>query len=207
MMLSDAAKAGIVTKQPPAPDLQELWRALREAEQIELFEGLPHPGSEPRLRELEVERVKPVEIAGELFYPELLPAAPEAIAELARLTTDVQGHKGLPIPLSKHRVKFCGGFHADYALLWKTKDATAVTALVCFGCSEVRFLYRDWTLTADFTKERDQELFKAFRPLRRHRPIAETFRELERVKSRGDFKPQPIEKVDIPSALQSKGKP
>ncbi len=206
-MLSDAAKAGIVTKQPPAPDLQELWRAIREAEQIELLEGLPHPSSEPRLRELEFARVKPVDIAGELFYPESLSASPETIAELARLTTDVRGHTGLPIPLSKHRVKFCGGFHADYALLWKTKDTTVVAALVCFGCSEVRFLYRDWTLTADFTKERDRNLFNAFRPLRRHRPIAETFRELERAKSRGDFKPQPIEKVDIPSALRPKEKP
>lgn len=206
-MLSDAAKAGIVTKQPPAPDLQELWRAIREAEQIELLEGLPHPSSEPRLRELEVARVKPVDIAGELFYPEPLPAAPEAIAELARLTTDLRGYKTPPFPLPKHYVKLCGGFHADFALLWKTKAATVVTALVCFGCSEIRFLYRTWTLTVDFTNERDRELFKTFRPLRRQRPVADVFRELERAKVRGDFKPPPLDKVDIPPALQPKGKP
>jgi len=207
LLVAGIAKAGIVTNQPPPPDLQGLWRAIREAERIELLEGLPHPVFEPQLREMEIAHVKPIAITSEFFYPEPLPAAPDSIAELARLTTDLRGHKTLPFPLPDHYVKFCGGFHADYALQWKTKDEIVVTALVCFGCIEVRFLYRTWTLTADFTEERHQELFRAFRPLRRQRPVADVFRELERAKSRGDFKPQPIEKVDIPSALQPKKKP
>jgi hypothetical protein len=36
--------------------------------------------------------------------------------------------------------KFCGGFHANYAIEWREKGVTVAQALLCFTCGEARFL-------------------------------------------------------------------
>jgi hypothetical protein len=94
-------------------------------------------------------------------------------------------------------VTFCGGFHADYAVIWKDKDAIGATALLCFGCSEVRFIRGNDILESDFTTERHRILFALLKPLRHARPITDFFRQLEHAKNAGYFTPESSKKIDI----------
>lgn len=183
------------------PDIQELFREIDRADQVELLEGLPHPVFEQDVRQLEEARVQPERIGSELLYREPIDAPAGQIDALVRLTTDPRGlDEAKPLrPLPMNYVTFCGGFHADYALRWRLRGSVVATALVCFGCSEIRYLWREHTVTADYRPERRRELAQAFRPLRRQRPITELFREWEKQRKNQPFKLDPPEKQTLSS--------
>jgi len=178
-------------------DLPELFRAIDRAESVEVLEGLPHPVFEKQIRQLEEARVRAEKIDTELFYPTPVDAPAEQITRLVQLTTDLKGHSKPLRPISDHSMKFCGGFHADYVLRWRSQGTVVASALVCFSCSEVRYLWREYTLTADYKPERHRELIQTFRPLRRQRPITELFQELEKQRKNEPFKLDLPEKIEL----------
>jgi hypothetical protein len=196
VVVPGSAFAGVAAT-PERVDLLELFREIERADAVELLEGLPHPLFEQGVRRLEEARVRPASIGTELFYREPMDVPAATLATLVRLTTDLQGLSGLLRPLPLHHVKFCGGFHADYALRWSSQGTVVATALVCFGCSEVRYLWRVHTLTADYRPERLRELALAFRPLRRQRPVTDLFREFERARKQEPFKAAPPDRIEL----------
>jgi hypothetical protein len=191
-----SALAGVAAS-PERVDILELFREIARADAVELLEGLPHPVFEQGVRRLEEARVQPAVIGSELFYREPMDVPAAVQATLVRLTTDLKGLSGLLGPLLVHHFKFCGGFHADYALRWSSQGTVVATALVCFGCSEVRYLWRAHTLTADYRSERVRELALVFRPLRRNRPVTDLFRGFERTRKQEPFRADPPAKIEL----------
>ena len=185
--------------EPPAlvPDVLAFTRAIDAADTLEIYEGLPHPLFDKEAYKLEAARGQTLKITTELFYPEKLEPSADALTQLARATMDLRGHRMLFIPLSRAPVKFCGGFHADYALIWKNKAEISVTALVCFGCSEIRLIRDGEIITADFTPERHRELIALFRPMRRSRPMTDFYRTMQDAAKAGLFDRSAPPKVQL----------
>ncbi len=172
---------------PPSsvPDVLAFTRDIYTAAAVELYEGLPHPLFDKQAYQLEAARGKTLKITTDLLYAEKLDPSADTLAQLAHLTTDLRGHRTLFKPLSQALSKFCGGFHADYALIWKKNNETSVTALVCFGCSEVRLIRGGEIITADFKPERHRELIDLFRPMRRNRPLTDFYRTMQEAAKAG----------------------
>src|SRR5262249_40015520 len=106
-----------------------LTEAIRRADKVVLYEGLPHQFFEKKLLE-EERRTKAVEeLNGYPFYKEPLALTEQDAGRLCELLGDpaiYQPWKG---------EKLCGGFHPDYAVEWHV-GAKRYRALLCFGCGE-----------------------------------------------------------------------
>src|SRR5262245_56731901 len=64
--------------------LPELLAQIGAAEDVRVFEGLPHPNMEPHIFEKELARTKTIEIDGHRFYAEPVPEAPEKLVVLSK---------------------------------------------------------------------------------------------------------------------------
>lgn len=146
-------------------DARALVRAVRQADRVVLYEGLPHPTAEPRL--FEQERQKPtVTLHGHPFY-----AAPPAVAradrdELQRTLGDFESYK--PWTGGKRGAEF----HPDYlAEFWVGEVPYRV--LVGFAGHEVKVFGPDANVRCDIDRrmrDRWRELLDEFR---RQRPAAD----------------------------------
>ena len=199
LALVSTGGASVRVVAPPAtvPDVLAFTRDIDAADAIELYEGLPHPLFDQAAYKLEAARGHTLKITTELFYAAKLEPAADLLAQLARVTMDLRGHRTLFVPLSQASTKFCGGFHADYALVWKTKNETRVTALVCFGCAEIRLIRGGETVTADFKPERHRELIALFKPMRRNRPLTDFYRTMQEAVRAGVFDRGAPPKVEL----------
>jgi len=106
-------------------------KALRQADQTVLYEGLPHHLFEDDLMK-EERRTKAVqELNGYVFYQEPLTLTTEDARRLSAIlgkSTTYERFSG---------EKACGGFHPDYTVEWHAgKDR--YRALICLGCHEVK---------------------------------------------------------------------
>lgn len=106
--------------------------AIRRGEAaVVLHEGLPHPVFEAALLERERASGSVEELHGYAFYREPLALT----GEEAREITEAMASPDQFLPFSGE--KKCGGFHPDYAVEWR-RGGEVYTALVCFGCEEVK---------------------------------------------------------------------
>lgn len=150
-----------------------LAAAAAQAEKFTVHEGLPHSFEGKEFVENEVRTKQTVSFDGERFYLPPQPAAAEDKAKLQRLFD-----QGLFKPWGG--LKFCGGFHADYAVSFESGGA-AYQVLLCFGCHEARLLrialenpnekkVTAFRLTADLTDTGYKELQELFKKYRKQRP-------------------------------------
>ncbi len=156
-----------VSQLPEVVDLQWVDQDLSRASSLTVLEGLPHP-FEGKVRETELKRVPTFEIGGQALYVREL----EVSAADRRKLVDLFATKRVfvPPPVRGLPVKFCGGFHADYAIRWEKDDDTLFYTLICFGCGEMRIVKGDVVVTADMTPYGRGTLAGILHPYRQERP-------------------------------------
>jgi hypothetical protein len=138
-----------------------LMESLTRAEQVRVFEGLPHPLWERDVFAAEKASVRNFSLHDALFY-----VGPQRLTEEHRSLF----RKIWPVTVSPFRgEKLCGGFHADYALTWRD-DERACAVLICFGCHEVAAFLPESDLRADLKGQGVVELRQLLRTYNKHRP-------------------------------------
>lgn len=175
---------------PPKVDLTWFYEALRNADQMEFLEGLPHQRREVRLREQEMKRHQTIQIAEEFFYEQRLPCSEEFRSEMtsAFLEKKLFAPPLVDLPI----VKPCGGFHADYGFRWLKKGAPLASALICFGCGEILLVGTTVAINADMTDLGAVYLKEHLKGIRALRPPGEQKEEMPQDR----FRPNPPSKVE-----------
>lgn len=186
---------------PQLANIDWFWNAIADADNVQLLEGLPHPSERDTLA-AEMARITPIEIGGQMLYPKPLDAPPAVIEELKMRFRDRTVFRA-PILGGPVSVKLCGGFHADYAVVWSIGQRRVATALLCFGCADVRLVGGNSTLTTAFQPYMSQQLGDLLRPLRQNRP---PYAAIER---KTEPPPEPVRAlVDVPKPeLESQAAP
>ncbi|WP_435017920.1 hypothetical protein TA3x_005543 [Tundrisphaera sp. TA3] len=117
------------------PLLPQVYQTIRRADEIVVYEGLPHHAYEQELFE-EERKVRPIVMLSDFpFYREPLAMKAEDVATLR----DLIGARGTYAGISSNVEKTCGGFHPDFAVEWSV-EGKVTRCLICFGCFEARFV-------------------------------------------------------------------
>jgi hypothetical protein len=140
-----------------------LAKAIKRAEQVVLWEGLPHQAFEKQLLEEELKAKEVVWYHGFPFYVEPLPLKEEDGQELTSIVTNRDTFQ----PWSG--AKKCGGFHPDYGIEWQVANVP-YRCLVCFGCREVKIFGPGSEAYCDMTTLGTAELEKVLKAYHKHRP-------------------------------------
>jgi len=141
LQMAGSQKADGDTETFYAAALQELPQALASANRVEVYEGLPNPFGEAKFFESEKRTKDCRQISGQWFYAKPQDARMELQPELQRMTeAGLFQHWRGP--------KFCGGFHADYAVVLTTGQKE-LHVLLCFGCHEAKIARESEPFTAD----------------------------------------------------------
>jgi hypothetical protein len=161
-----AAKKGSEKAPHAATDLaahKPIAAIIAKADEVVLYEGLPHPMWEKDTLAAEKKKKKTVEMQLFSFYADPIELKKDAAKEFAKLLSD-------PASLGQYTVgKRCGGFHPDWCLEWQAGDEK-VQCQVCFGCNEVKFFSGKETLHADVTTEVMEKLEPALMKYQKQRP-------------------------------------
>lgn len=117
--------------------------SLLAGKEVELYEGLPHDTWEREQYASELANAKTIRIAGTPFYAKPLISPTISLSQIRNLI----GDRNSFVPYRGY--KACGGFHADWCLVWKNGE-DSYAAELCFGCHELmvfenneRILYCD----------------------------------------------------------------
>jgi hypothetical protein len=105
-------------------------KAVAAIPELQVFEGLPDPKTEPALFAKESARSDVMRVGDFYFYKQPLPLSKAEIAELRAVFSP-----GNPFSPGGGDDP-CGRFHPDYVLVWKSKDAT-FSAQIGLGCEEI----------------------------------------------------------------------
>lgn len=148
----------------PLPNFTKL---LAAADTIIVWKGLPD-----RSRQwndyAEAKQSPHQIIAGELFYQKALTISTKHQADLNRLVRAPDVFK----PYGGY--KFCGGFHADYAIEWKRGEDRLVVVLVCLTCHETLIVLPKEQVQTDLTKDGYNALRDVLRIYRDPIPLSGT---------------------------------
>jgi hypothetical protein len=123
--------SGCNKSHPGAEADRSPFATVSRAEKLTLYEGLPHPGYEPKVVESERKTKETFDLHGYAFYREPLALTPVDAGKLKVILGDPA--RFAPFAGEKK----CGGFHPDYAVEWAV-DGQVYQCLFCFGCGEVK---------------------------------------------------------------------
>ena len=133
--------------------------AARQANEVRLYEGLPHQMFERDLLAAERRTKAVVELDGYPFYQEPLTLAPQDAESLFARLGNPAAYRAWLGP------KLCGGFHPDYAVEWHV-GGSRYRALICLGCGEFKLSgpWPGWRYNMDAatTHEELRALFKSY---------------------------------------------
>jgi hypothetical protein len=148
-------------------DQGPLAESLRQADQVQLYEGLPHQNFEPKVLKAELESNKTVDFGDFPFY-----AAPQELASDDRSTlTKLIGDADSFSPMDLTAAKACGGFHPDYCLVWKV-GTDSYYALLCFGCGEIKAKGSELQLHSDIRNAAQDKFEETLKSYRNNRPLS-----------------------------------
>jgi len=179
-------------------DLRWYFQALREADRMEIAEGLPHQEWEREERAAQQQKHETFSIAGELFYQQRLPSSEE-------VRTDITSAFLLMTlfnpPLASEpwgEMSACCPFHADHALIWWKGDQQALVILLCFGCHKVKLVgpKQDTVLQLGMTPAGIELLERKIKPLHALRPAFRDTRVPAPSLKPANLKPAPPAKVE-----------
>ena len=146
--------------------------AFATVDRFEIYEGWPRVTVNAKnILASKPQDAPPLEIDGELFYQQAQKPAEDDALSLRRLM-------GVKLLRPWHGVKFCGGFHADFAVRFEL-EGNIYSILFCFGCHEARLVRvpsargtkhskADFRLTTDLAPELFNELKTLLLKYRKH---------------------------------------
>jgi hypothetical protein len=132
-------------------DISKFLSAVASADEVHVYEGLPHQAWDRELYESERKRSDLVWFEGYPFYAKPLDVTSDEKKALTALALRKDAH----VPFSG--MKLCGGYHPDYAIVW-TKGGKRSGALICFGCHEWKNFTPEGRLYEDLGKAAYDEL-------------------------------------------------
>jgi hypothetical protein len=132
-------------------DVTGFLSAVALADEVLVYEGLPHQMWDRDLYRHELARSDLVRFHGYPFY-----AKPLAVtAEEKKALTAIAQRKDAHVPYGG--AKLCGGYHPDYAIVW-TRAGQQSGSLICFGCHEWKNFTPEGLLYEDMTQSAYNEL-------------------------------------------------
>jgi hypothetical protein len=146
----------------PLAEYKPVARAIRKADRVVLYEGLPHH-LYPDLLKKELQEKQTIEYHGFPFYTDLLDVREDdanRLVELSGNPESVQQMEG---------VKACGGFHPDYMIEYHVGEEV-YRVLVCFGCHEVKVYGPRAELHGDMSDEASETFRAVLVAYHRNRP-------------------------------------
>ncbi len=159
-LVSDKARANSFSS------LEKILQQITDEASLAIFEGLPHQDSQSKLYKRELKSKPAVTRYGYSFYEPSVAVSGKEKDQLLKLLKK-------PGAFRKYGGrKFCGGFHPDYSLHWKTASGE-VEMHLCFGCHEMRVYSGDLEVHADMGESTPEALKKLLNPFQNNRPIAE----------------------------------
>jgi hypothetical protein len=142
---------------------ESLTVPMRRADQMIVYEGLPHQLFEANALERE-RREKPIlELREFPFYRESLKLTDRDKRLLKHYLCSPWSYEPLGPPAS------CGGFHPDFAVEFRTGTET-YQVLLCFGCGEVYTFGSGIKSENNLSERAKQELQRLLLPYHKHRP-------------------------------------
>jgi len=111
------------------PPTEAFRKAVARIGELQVFEGLPDPRTQPDLHRREKLRGDVIALGGAGFYSSPLALPDSEIAALRQLFDPGN-------PFSPGGGNFCGKFHPDYVLVWKDGEAVYL-AQIGLGCQEI----------------------------------------------------------------------
>ncbi len=142
---------------------KEVFAPVRNADQVTVYEGLPHQFFEAGQLDEEKRQKPTVTLHGYPFYQDRLEIPADDRAKLKA----VLGAETSFGPWAGERK--CGGFHPDYCVECSVGGA-AYRFLICFGCSEAKVYGPDHNLRCDFRGETSKQLTELLKKHRKNRP-------------------------------------
>lgn len=172
-MFCSALSAATSTAEDPAKESDannlhyaDLVQAAAKFDEMRVWKGLPHPLAEADSLAKELAAKKTIRIGDQYFYAVALPLKDEEKAALSEaVLKHVENFK------LWSGFKFCGGFHADYAVEWRYKGAVLAQALFCFSCEEAQFRVGDRTEQVDQSEDGLKYFRALLLPHRQQRPV------------------------------------
>lgn len=156
----DAMLAELRSKSEPVESSAGWRSAVSNAANLLIHEGLPHPSEKSFAAEAARKDVRTLD--GQRFYtPGVTANDPAGIAEIVSAAGTYHRFSG---------AKECGGFHADFALSWRSGEAE-VNLLICYGCHEVLFTDGTTTLKYDLDHEAGRRLRQLLTVYGKKRPM------------------------------------
>src|SRR5262249_17395095 len=146
-----------------------LAAAVRKADRMALYEGLPHQESEKDLFARELGTKKTVQFHEFPFYAEALSLKEEDAKRLSDLFCDAESFNRYSSG------KKCDEFHPDYCIEWQVGDDT-YRALICFGCHEMKAYGPNLVLLCDIRSDPYKAFKKVLESYRKNRPDSEVWR-------------------------------
>jgi hypothetical protein len=139
--------------------LPDALKMIQASESTTVFEGMPHQSQEKKLLEKELAKTEETLIGGFPFYPE-----PRELLKTDRPALDKFLDKGKGFG-EYSGPSWCGDFHPDYAIRFKSGDQT-FDLLLCFGCGEARIHMGDKIIYCDINRNDWKKLLSVYAKLR-----------------------------------------
>ena len=165
LAISGVLNAGITIATQPVPSA-EFLATTKERTSIVVLEGTPRFSAVPKAADLHKEHIPTILIEQEVFYRRSLEISDSDLSEIGALFSK----PGFAVEW--RGFKFCGGFHADFAIEWLKDKESLATALVCFSCNEFKLILGGKVIRTDIGKECSEALRKILPKYRRHSPAA-----------------------------------
>lgn len=147
------------------PEYEAFTAQLAGADEMILYEGLPHQDAEPDVLQAELARSDVVKMHDWPFYEEPLPLTVADAEMLMAILQDTDGFWKRP----KDAATACTGFHPDYCIEWK-KGEKKYRILVCFGCGEFECYGLTEPVYCWMKTETRKSLASVSKPYRQNRP-------------------------------------
>ena len=132
-------------------DISKFLSFVASADDVQVYEGLPHQNWEREQYATEKRRSDLVKFEGFSFYAKPLDISDEEKKRLTVVALKKESH----VPF--RGMKFCGGYHPDYAIVWM-KSGKKGGSLICFGCHEWKNFTPEGRLCEDLDSAAYDEL-------------------------------------------------
>jgi hypothetical protein len=148
---------------------EPLAKIVDEADEVVLYEGLPHHTAEKELLAIELAEKKTFSNGEFSFYSEPMPLSKQ---EAAALTDVFNGADAFSNDAAGSWGSKCGPYHPDFAIDWKSGDSV-VRIEICFGCGESKVNSEPLKLYLSLATEAEDKLRAILKDHWQHRPKSE----------------------------------